>query len=136
MTDFFLFVGEMSYKLWIFSLFGLVSSQQPPWCKHCIFIGSGLIRCLCYVVRRKNWLAGFGHDVWRFPSWIQAQMDGCSCRLVEPSPNVSLANNIKCFVRESKEPVPSLGANDYVPLSFCAGKQWLLQRMPPFDVLN
>jgi hypothetical protein len=62
----------------------------------------------------RDWLKGFGHDVYRYPEWIMKQKKNCTCK------------GDSCNV-DSSMMVP------HAPLSFCASKQFLLQHMPAHD---
>jgi len=106
-----------------------------------------------------SWIKDFGHDSYRYPSWISSQMAACSCRVSydrapEPplvrcfdagSPEqeilMQMAENLGSFGGDGSDSSSTLEhvtkADDLETFAqanpFCFGKAWLLSRMPPFD---
>lgn len=69
----------------------------------------------------QEWLTGFGHDSWRYPTWISEQVHSCSCQLV--------GETIVC--NRDHDIVDWRFATEF---SWCEAKHFLLTHMPAFDL--
>ncbi|GAB5368300.1 hypothetical protein AAMO2058_001307500 [Amorphochlora amoebiformis] len=69
----------------------------------------------------KNWIRGFGHDVYLYPGWIREEMNACECNVAETIECV----DTRSWVRT--------GSSDAF-IGFCESKEWLLRHMPKFDL--
>ena len=69
----------------------------------------------------RQWIARFGHDVFTYPDWITAQMEACKC-------SRDVAGLFSCT--ENVKPLPAAPTE----LTFCVAKEYLLRRMPTFDM--
>eukprot|EP00747_Dinoflagellata_sp_TGD_P197810 gnl/TRDRNA2_/TRDRNA2_69628_c0_seq1.p1 gnl/TRDRNA2_/TRDRNA2_69628_c0~~gnl/TRDRNA2_/TRDRNA2_69628_c0_seq1.p1 ORF type:complete len:440 (+),score=49.53 gnl/TRDRNA2_/TRDRNA2_69628_c0_seq1:56-1375(+) len=66
----------------------------------------------------QSWLQDFGHDTYRYPEWIRAQKEACSCR-GEP---------IACH-----EAGVAVDWHSSTSLTYCVALQYSLEQMPSFD---
>lgn len=70
-----------------------------------------------------KWIATFGHDGFRYPDWVEEQMQLCSCSIVGYNA-VSHRSIIKC-VETGK---PTLRQGD--DITFCSAKQVSVNMIP------
>ena len=87
-----------------------------------------------------DWLARFGHDDYVYPWWISSQMLACNC--TAPPARCVLSDgrggerrvDWRAAVADDAARRSARGASADGALTYCIGKAWLLEHMPPFDL--
>jgi hypothetical protein len=86
-----------------------------------------------------SWIGGFGHDTYQYPPWISEQQINCVCSehiCVESGDRVDWRADVRADAA-ARSISARLGGRlvPLAPLRWCLARQWLLEHMPPFDLL-
>ena len=87
-----------------------------------------------------DWLARFGHDDYVYPWWISSQILACNCTasparcVLADARGGAQRVDWRAAVADDAARRSARGASADGALTYCIGKAWLLEHMPPFDL--